>query len=407
MARPQTVVIISDHAFINGGQAKVALDSALGLKARGFDVRLFASVGPADPRLEAAGIPVTLLDGHDILSDPNRARAILNGVWNRAAGHALADMLRGLDPACTLVHTHGWAKALSGAVAPAIRGSGLAHVYTMHEYALACPNSAFLDHKRVEICTRKPLGFDCLTTQCDSRSYAHKGWRVMRQLGLRAGGWPKHLTHLIYLSETELEAMRPNLPQSAKLWHVTNPVDAIEGAQVPVADNDVFLFVGRLSPEKGPVLFAEAAKEAGVRAVFVGSGDEEGAVRAANPAADLTGWVTPDEVQGWIGQARALVFPSVWYETHGLVAYEAQARGVPVIVGDRCAAREAIVDGETGLWFPMASRDGLVAALKQMTDGAVAAQMGQTGFDRYWQNPLTMDRHLDQLETVYDAVMAG
>jgi len=407
MARPQTVVIISDHAYINGGQAKVALDSALGLKARGFDVRVFACVGPADGRLAGAGIPVTLLNGHDILGDPNRGRAILNGVWNRSAGQALADMLSGFDKATTLVHTHGWAKALSGAIAPAIRNSGLAHVYTMHEYALACPNSAFLDHKRVEICTRTPLGLDCLTTQCDSRSYAHKGWRVMRQLGLHAGGWPKHLSHLIYLSETELEAMRPNLPQSAKLWHVTNPVDAIAGAQVAVADNDVFLFVGRLSPEKGPVLFAEAAKEAGVRAVFVGSGDQEDAVRQANPDAELTGWVTPDEVQNWIGQARALVFPSVWYETHGLVAYEAQARGVPVIVGDRCAAREAIVNQQTGLEFPMASKEGLVKALSQLRDGDGAARMGQAAIERYWQNPLTMDRHLDQLEAVYEAVMAG
>ena len=407
MGCPQTVVIISDHAFINGGQAKVALDSALGLKARGFDVRVFASVGPADARLAEAGIPVTLLNGHDILSDPNRGRAIVNGVWNRQAGRALTHMLSGLDPATTLVHIHGWAKALSGAIAPAVRQSGLPHVYTMHEYALACPNSAFLDHKRVEICTRKPLGFDCLTTQCDSRSYAHKGWRVLRQLGLHAGGWPKHLPHLIYLSQTELEAMRPNLPDTARLWHVTNPVDAEPDAQVDVANNDEFVFVGRLSPEKGPVLFAEAAKEAGIRAVFVGSGDEEEAVRAANPDAELTGWVTPDQVQLRLGRARALVFPSVWYETHGLVAYEAQARGVPVIVGDRCAAHEAIVDGETGLLFPMASKEGLTGALRQLSDGALAARMGQAAMQRYWQAPLTMDSHLDQLETVYDAVMAG
>ena len=49
------VLLVADHAFVNGGQAKVAIDSALGLRARGHRVTLFAAVGPPDPRLEPAG----------------------------------------------------------------------------------------------------------------------------------------------------------------------------------------------------------------------------------------------------------------------------------------------------------------------------------------------------------------
>ena len=40
------VVLVADHAAINGGQAKVAIESALGLAARGIRVSLFAAVGP-------------------------------------------------------------------------------------------------------------------------------------------------------------------------------------------------------------------------------------------------------------------------------------------------------------------------------------------------------------------------
>ncbi|MBE7245076.1 MAG: glycosyltransferase family 1 protein, partial [Actinomycetospora chiangmaiensis] len=43
------VVLVADHASINGGQAKVAIESALGLAARGVRVSLFAAVGPVDP----------------------------------------------------------------------------------------------------------------------------------------------------------------------------------------------------------------------------------------------------------------------------------------------------------------------------------------------------------------------
>ena len=38
------VVLVADHAYVNGGQAKVALDSALGLAARGTRVTLRAAL---------------------------------------------------------------------------------------------------------------------------------------------------------------------------------------------------------------------------------------------------------------------------------------------------------------------------------------------------------------------------
>ena len=60
------VVIVIDHAHVNGGQAKVAIDSALGLRARGHRVTFFAAVGPADPRLAQAGVNVVCLDQDDI-----------------------------------------------------------------------------------------------------------------------------------------------------------------------------------------------------------------------------------------------------------------------------------------------------------------------------------------------------
>ncbi len=49
------IVLVADHAYINGGQAKVSLESAIGLSRRGHEVVLFAAVGPADPRLAEAG----------------------------------------------------------------------------------------------------------------------------------------------------------------------------------------------------------------------------------------------------------------------------------------------------------------------------------------------------------------
>jgi len=39
------ILIVADHAWINGGQAKVAIESVLGLARRGHQVTFLAAVG--------------------------------------------------------------------------------------------------------------------------------------------------------------------------------------------------------------------------------------------------------------------------------------------------------------------------------------------------------------------------
>ncbi|NCC35851.1 MAG: glycosyltransferase, partial [Chloroflexia bacterium] len=350
MSRLRNVIVINDHAHINGGQAKVAIESAKGLAGAGLEVTFFAACGPVDDSLQAAGVRVECLGQHDILSEPNRLTAATRGLWNRGAANALSRLLGHFDPASSILHCHGFAKALSPAIGPVVTGGPLAHVYTMHEYFLACPNGGFYDYQANAICRRKPLHAACLTTHCDVRRRSHKAWRVARQAVLWSlGAMPGALRDVIYISETQKRVMAPYLGPKTRLHYVPNPVAVGQHPRVQVEHNDTVLFVGRLSPEKGGLLFARAAKQAGVKAVLVGDGPEREAIAAANPDALITGWLTPDEVDDWLMRARCLVFPSLWYETFGLVVFEALALGIPVICGIWNAAAEAVEDGVTGL----------------------------------------------------------
>lgn len=40
------IIILSDFAFINGGNAKVALQTSVDLAKQGYDVTLFTGAGP-------------------------------------------------------------------------------------------------------------------------------------------------------------------------------------------------------------------------------------------------------------------------------------------------------------------------------------------------------------------------
>ncbi len=54
-------------------------------------------------------------------------------------------------------------------------------VYTIHEYFLFCPNGGFYNYQTQKACPLTPMSAQCLTTNCDSRSYPQKLWRVARQ----------------------------------------------------------------------------------------------------------------------------------------------------------------------------------------------------------------------------------
>ena len=400
------IVIVCDHAHINGGQAKVAIDSANGLAQRGHCVDFFAADGPVDQGLLDAGVAVTLLQQDDVLSTASLTRFGLQWLWNAPAARRLASLLATCDPDETIVHVHGWAKALSPSIGWTLRRAGLPIVHTLHEFYLVCPNGGFYDYHAARNCDFAPMSVGCMAHDCDSRGYHRKLMRVGRHALMRhVSGLYESAHRLITISKLQRRVAAPYLRKDAVFYEVGNPIDiAPLGAKTNDAPLGDFLFVGRLSPEKGPRYFAQAARLAGVTAVFVGEGPARASLQAEFPEAQFLGWQKPAAVRELMRKARALVFPSVWYEGQPLTVYEALALGAPVIVSDLCAGREAVRDGENGLWFASGDAASLSQALARLSDDAIARAMARAAYELYWANPLTLERHLDAILAVYEQV---
>lgn len=403
-----TIVVVNDFAHVNGGAAHVAITGALEMARRGCRVEFFSAVGPvAEELIGVPNLTVHCLGQSDILRDGNRLRAAWTGIWNARAATELVKLLSRLDAAQTVVHLHGWSKALSASVVPAAVKRGFQVVATLHDYFAACPNGAFYHYDAGSICRLKPMGAACIASSCDARHYGHKLWRVARQ-GVQAslGGIPTALKDFIYLSETSVRALRPYLPANARFHYVANPISVPRSAAVPVAANAAFVSVGRLSREKGHDLLASAAVGLGAPIVFVGDGEMRAPLERTLPQARITGWVSQEEVLRELSQARALVFPSRWYECQPLVVLEAAARGIPAIVPDTSAASELIVPETTGLLFRGGDASSLRRQLIRLRDPDMAATLGAAAYARYWASPFTVERHGDRLNEVYRTILS-
>jgi glycosyltransferase involved in cell wall biosynthesis len=403
------IVVANDVAHVNGGAAKIALGSAKALAQRGHRVTLFTAVGPIADDL--AGVPNlrhVFLDQKDVWSDPNRVRAATHSLWNAEAAARMRETLAPLNPADTVVHLHSWTKALSSSVVRAAFSLGFRVVVTLHDFMSVCPTGTLFHHGTGRCCGLRPLSAACVTANCDARSYAHKLWRVGRQVvQLSAGFLPSGAGDFVTISVASERVFRDLLPRGARLHHVQNFTDVPRVETVRVEQNDAVMYIGRLSAEKGPTVLAECAARMNLRAVFVGDGELAPAVRERYPAAEITGWLTSDQVRRQLRRARVLVLPSVWFELQGLVVAEAAAMGVPAIVPGTSGASEWVADGTTGLWFAAGDVDDLCRKVGQvMDDPQLAGRMGRAAHQRFWSSPPTIDRHARELERVYTSMLA-
>lgn len=398
-----TVIVVNDFATVAGGTDAVAIAEARGLAERGHRVTLITGQGEPGRGLVEAGVAVRSTAQHTTLGDPNRLRAAARGIWNQAAASLVRELVREADRGDAVVHVHGFTKVLSASVIRAAVRAGLPTIATMHDYFVACPNGAFFNYRTERVCPLTPLSAGCIATDCDARNYSHKLWRVARSsVQRRFGEMPSGVRHFIAPSQAAANIARPFLPVDVRIHVVPNPVSVARVAPAAVAENARFVFVGRLQRDKGAVIFAQAARKANVRAALVGSGDQADAIRDANPDVELTGWIASGEVESIVRGARAVVNPSLIYETQGLTLLEAAAHGVPAVVSDASVAREAVADNETGLWFRSGDVDDLAERLALLgRDSELAGRLGAAAYERFWSGHWDSASHLDGLERIF------
>ncbi|MEI8283010.1 MAG: glycosyltransferase family 4 protein, partial [Armatimonadota bacterium] len=306
----------------------------------------------------------------------------------------------------TVIHFHSFRRVLSGAVVNRAAVAGFKLVFTLHDFGLVCPNTSFFNFPHQSICNLKPMSVACHLSQCTHSGFPMKMMQMGRAWALRNAHVIDKFSHFIYVSEFSRGILEPFIPARTPQTVLYNPVS---DSQDPIAEpdqSDLFTYVGRLSPEKGGVLFAEAAKIAKVKCQFIGTGPEEEKIRNANPDAIFTGWLEADEVASKIRSSRAVVMPSLWAETAGLSVIEAVSRGIPVIVADRCASVEYMKNKRSGLTFYSGDVGSLVKALGQMTPEK-AKEFGINAYQDYWQSPLTTSKYMNGLCALYEQVLTG
>ncbi len=172
---------------------------------------------------------------------------------------------------------------------------------------------------------------------------------------------------------------------------------------------DYALFVGRLSPEKGLETLLAAGEKLGDRIglKIIGDGPlaptvEQAATRI--PGVQSMGRQSQNQLQTLMKNAQVLIFPSLWYETFGLVVIEAYAAGVPVIASNLGTMSLLIDPDSTGLLFRAGDPQDLQERIEWILSHPQEVKKMRQEARREFESKYTATQNYQQLMEIYETV---
>jgi len=366
--------VLQIHNFyqVRGGEDAVVLNERAMLESRGHKVI----------PLYAHSSEITHYGLLDIALLP--ARIVYNCRMARKLGR-LIDRSR-----VDVVHIHNLWPLISPSVICVLNRRKVPYVQTIHNYRYLVPDGIlFKDDllqpgNRLKV-RRRPLGLfhnSILLTFLYSLT-AH----LVRWLGLVDNGCGvlQVLTKLSYDIHSQI------FPGSRIVVKGNFIPDSEVEPRIAAEKADYFLFLGRLSPEKGIETFLDAcAQVSGAIAIVAGEGPLSHSLREHYSAngVEFVGFVEGEQKAQLLARAKALVVPSVWLEHQPISVMEASFAATPTVAACIGGLPEMVHNGHTGLLFESGNVAELASRLQWCGDhpgelqrmGANARQFAQEHF---------------------------
>ncbi len=314
----------------------------------------------------------------DEIEDWPRARQAMlpaRVIYSRQARRDLAGALATHRP--DVVHVHNTFPLLSPSVLYACRDAAVPVVATLHNYKLACASGDFFrDGGPCHDCAGR-IGGHAVLHGCYRGSRAATV-PVTLSTGLHRRAWRSLVAAYIFISAAQRDLLGDLRLDSNRVFVRHNLIPRRPhqaSAPDPAAGQPAVVYAGRLDEAKGMRLlmagwdqYLAQAGDQGLRLTVAGAGplgQEMTGWAAARGSVQLLGLIDPAACAQLIATARAIVVPSAWEETFGLVVVEAMAAGVPAIGADHGSLPELITHGSDGVLFRAGDPAALAAAFAE------------------------------------------
>jgi glycosyltransferase involved in cell wall biosynthesis len=358
--------------------------------------------------LKEAGLEVEILRFQNPGNAISALFALLISPFNLFSYIKTIHKIRSFQP--DVVHLHNWHFAASPAVVVACQIAKIPIVLSLHNFRLICPSATLFFHGN--------LFLESLKQQFPWKAIGKGVYRnsILQSFYLaftiylhkRLKTWQKVDQYLVFSAFMKNIFLQSTLgiPENKFIIKGNSIVDLL--FEDSTNRKKHFVFIARLSAEKGLDVLLKAFAETGFELLIYGYGPLEQEVKAyaaLYPNIQFKGPLIHDKVPDELRKCTALVFPSTCFEGMPLTILEAFSTGTPVIASNLGAMSTMVVDHDNGLHFEAGNSIDLVQKLQYWDALPEGEREGYTQRARKtYEKYYTPKANLKILESMYLAV---
>lgn len=314
----------------------------------------------------------------DLKSFLSKIRLIFRTHANKYSQKEVLSKIEEVQP--DIVHVHNFFPLFSPSLFKACHDANVPVVLTLHNYRLLYPNGLMLKrNNELDHRTIKGSAFITIKDRVYRNSWLQTAVLAhFIEYNKKRNFWNKYVSQFICLTEFSKNifeewglnpqkiSVKPNFMEDKRIL-----VDKC---------NDQFLFVGRLSQEKGILDLVHSWIEAKIKPdlSIIGDGplaDKIELLTRTVPNIHYLGKKSSNEVNEILANSRALVFPSIWYEGFPMTILEALCQGKPVVTTSIGSQSAIIKNGYNGLHYHIDDIVSLQTAVQIMGNDEKYEQM--------------------------------
>jgi glycosyltransferase involved in cell wall biosynthesis len=333
----------------------------------------------------------------------------LVSIWNINAAKKVSKKIIEFKP--DIVHIHNWHFASGPLVFRTIHNLKIPIVHTIHNYRLLCPSGTLLNKgKLFKDSLKQSFPWASVKNKVYRSSYILTFWLAfVVWFHKKTDTWKMIDCYVCLTSSAVTLFQQSNFGISEKRYTVKPNFTTIPLIKESSERGAHFLFIGRLSEEKGITLLLKVFKDLPYDLRIAGEGPlKEQVVKASEQFENVfyLGNLTRYELESELQKAQALIFPSLWYEPFGLVNIEAFANSTPVLASNIGAPLSLIIEAYNGFLFEVGNETALKEAIVKF--GKLSKldreQMGNHAFEQY-KSKYSPDLQLDYLNSIYNSAI--
>ena len=371
------ILMVNKFLYSRGGCETYMLKLAEELKAKGHQVEFFGMYDEKNTVGNTAGQYTTNMDFHS----KGLARLLypFKIIYSTEAARKIGKVLDDFKP--DIVHMNNINFQLTPSIIYAIKKRNIPLVQTVHDYQMICPNHLLYSFNEVKPCERCINGskMNCLKYSCihDSKIKSLLGV-IEAKLYTMLKTYKKVDLYVCPSKFLENKLLSASDVYVGKTFAIHNFIEKKSVPQRLESEKPYVAFASRLSKEKGVELLAQAAKLL-PNYSFAVAGNGPGDECLKNiPNVTMKGFLSGDELNSFVANARVMILPSVWYENCPLNILETHSFGVPVITMNSGGMAELVEDGKTGVLVNEPTAEAIAAAIKKcFEDDAFYATLQQ------------------------------